>query len=61
MREHGKSIETHIYPGTDHAFFNDTRPEVYDAEAAADAWRRTLEFFREHLGKESVASGGGMA
>ena len=35
----------------DHAFFNDTRPEVYDAEAAADAWRRTIEFFRTHLGK----------
>ncbi|MBV8857177.1 MAG: dienelactone hydrolase family protein [Acidobacteria bacterium] len=50
-RAHGKSIETHTYPGTDHAFFNDTRPEVYDADAAADAWRRTLEFFREHLGK----------
>ncbi len=49
MREHGKAIETHIYPGTDHAFFNDTRPEVYDAGAAADAWRRTLEFFRAHL------------
>ena len=50
VREHGKSIETHIYPGIDHAFFNDTRPEVYDAEAAADAWRRTIEFFRKHLG-----------
>jgi carboxymethylenebutenolidase len=49
VREHGKAIETHTYPGTDHAFFNDTRPEVYDAEAAADAWRRTVEFFREHL------------
>jgi carboxymethylenebutenolidase len=49
MREHGRSIETHIYPGTDHAFFNDTRPEVYDAEAAADAWRRTIEFLRKHL------------
>jgi carboxymethylenebutenolidase len=49
MREHGKSIETHTYPGTDHAFFNDTRPEVYDPEAAADAWRRTIEFLRAHL------------
>jgi carboxymethylenebutenolidase len=49
MREHGRSIETHIYPGTDHAFFNDTRPEVYDAVAAADAWRRTIEFFHKHL------------
>jgi carboxymethylenebutenolidase len=50
LREHGKQIETHIYPGTDHAFFNDTRPEVYNADAAADAWRRTVDFFREHLG-----------
>ena len=50
LREHGKQVETHIYPGTDHAFFNDTRPEVYDAEAADDAWRRTVEFFRAHLG-----------
>ncbi len=33
----------------DHAFFNDTRPQVYDAEAAADAWRRVLEHFRKHL------------
>jgi carboxymethylenebutenolidase len=49
MREHGKSIETHTYPDADHAFFNDTRPEVYDAEAAADAWRRTIEFLRAHL------------
>ncbi|MDQ3743523.1 MAG: dienelactone hydrolase family protein [Acidobacteriota bacterium] len=49
LKERGKQAEVHIYPGTDHAFFNDTRPEVYDAEAAADAWRRTVEFFREHL------------
>ena len=33
----------------DHAFFNDTRPQVYDAEAAADAWKRVLDHFKEHL------------
>lgn len=33
----------------DHAFFNDTRPAVYDAEAAADAWQRVLDLFRKHL------------
>ena len=33
----------------DHAFFNDTRPQVYDAEAAADAWKRVLEHFKKHL------------
>ena len=49
LKQHGKAIETHTYPGTNHAFFNDTRPEVYDAAAAADAWRRTIEFFRKHL------------
>jgi carboxymethylenebutenolidase len=50
LRAHGRQVETHIYAGTDHAFFNDTRPEVYDPEAAEDAWRRTLAFFRQHLG-----------
>ncbi|HYE15695.1 MAG TPA: dienelactone hydrolase family protein [Pyrinomonadaceae bacterium] len=49
LKELGKRAEFHIYPGADHAFFNDTRPEVYDAEAAADAWRRTVEFFRASL------------
>lgn len=33
----------------DHAFFNDTRPEVYDATAAADAWRRVLGLFDARL------------
>ena len=50
LKELGKQIEAHIYPGTDHAFFNDTRPEVYDADAADDAWRRTVQFLRKHLG-----------
>ena len=45
----GKSFETHIYKGTDHAFFNDTRPEVYNAEASKDAWRRVIEFMRANL------------
>jgi len=33
----------------DHAFFNDTRPAVYDPQAAADAWIRVLELFKQHL------------
>ena len=33
----------------DHAFFNNTRPEVYNAEAAADAWQRVLNLFRQRL------------
>ncbi len=47
--------EVHKYPGTSHAFFNDTRPDVYHAEAAAEAWARTLAFLdtyilADHLG-----------
>jgi carboxymethylenebutenolidase len=45
----GKQSEIHVYPGVDHAFFNDERKDVYDRAAAADAWRRTLAFFRQHL------------
>src|SRR5262245_38286090 len=49
IRAAGKSVEVHIYPGVDHAFFNDTRPDVYNREAATDAWNRTLDFFRRNL------------
>lgn len=45
----GKTVELQVYPGADHAFFNDTRPEVYNEDAAADAWIRTLELLRRNL------------
>ncbi len=44
----GLPVEVVSYDA-DHAFFNDTRPEVYDAAAAQDAWRRVLAHFRKHL------------
>jgi len=47
-RKYKLPIEVVSYDA-DHAFFNDTRPEVYNAEAAADAWRRVLELFRKQL------------
>jgi carboxymethylenebutenolidase len=50
LRALGKEAEFHVYPGTDHAFFNDSRPEVHDAEASRLAWDRTLEFLRARLG-----------
>ncbi len=50
LKDLGKSVEVHVYEGADHAFFNDTRPEVFDAEAAQLAWERTLDFLRSHLG-----------
>ncbi|MBK5221297.1 MAG: dienelactone hydrolase family protein [Acidimicrobiia bacterium] len=49
LNDLGKQAELIVYPAVDHAFFNDTRPEVYDAEAAQLAWSRTLGFFRAHL------------
>jgi carboxymethylenebutenolidase len=49
LKELGKSVEIHIYPDTDHAFFNDQRPDVYNPKAAEDAWRRVIQFFAKHL------------
>ena len=46
----GKDVDFIVYYGVDHAFFNDTRPEVYDEHAASTAWVRTLEFLRAKLG-----------
>jgi len=33
----------------DHAFFNNTRPEVYDESAAKDAWALVVGFFNDKL------------
>jgi carboxymethylenebutenolidase len=50
LKDLGKEVEFFIYPGCDHAFFNDTRPEVHDEDASRQAWVRTLEFLRSKLG-----------
>ena len=49
MRRLGKRYDFRIYPGAGHAFFNDTG-DRYDEAAAADAWNRTLAFFKNNLG-----------
>jgi carboxymethylenebutenolidase len=51
IRSADKQIDIHIYPGVGHAFFNDSRPDAYDANAARDAWERTLQLFSRHLGR----------
>jgi carboxymethylenebutenolidase len=38
----------HMYPGAEHAFFNDTSPR-YNPEAARQAWERTISFFKLKL------------
>ncbi|MGZ5430167.1 MAG: dienelactone hydrolase family protein, partial [Thermoanaerobaculia bacterium] len=45
----GKKVETIIFRGAPHGFFNDTRPDVYREECAKDAWQRTVAHFRAHL------------
>jgi carboxymethylenebutenolidase len=46
-----KEANIHIYEGANHAFANPSG-ERYDAEAAQDAWEKTVKFLAEHL-KES--------
>jgi carboxymethylenebutenolidase len=41
-------MELHAYDAQ-HAFMNDTRPEVYDEKNAKLAWERTIAFFKKHL------------
>jgi carboxymethylenebutenolidase len=43
------NAEIHVYEGTQHAFFNDNRPDLYDETAARLSWDRTLAFLRAHL------------
>lgn len=46
----GTPVEIVVYPNAQHAFFNDTRAESFNAEASADAWQRTLEWLGRYLG-----------
>jgi carboxymethylenebutenolidase len=48
MTRHGKPHQFHSYPGAGHAFLNRFRP-TYRPEAAADAWRKCLDFLARHL------------
>lgn len=45
----GGSVEVLVYEA-DHAFVNDTRPEVYSPDNAAVAWERSMAFLHQHLG-----------
>ncbi len=44
----GRPFDVQVYAGASHAFFNDTGAS-YNATAAADAWTRTLGWFRQHV------------
>lgn len=61
MRELGKPMETHIYPDARHGFAQrEFRSEgAYLAEAATDAWKKTLSFLSVNLAKKSTATAPG--
>ncbi len=48
IRAAGKEVDAYFYDA-DHAFFNDERPAVYNAEAANLAWERTVTFLKRAL------------
>jgi carboxymethylenebutenolidase len=45
----GGQVTVYDYAGTEHAFFNDDRPEVYNESASTLSWDRTLTFLHERL------------
>jgi len=49
LKKQNKEYQIFIYPGTGHAFNNDTNPDRYNADAAKLAWGRTVSFFKEKL------------
>ena len=49
FKKQGKTADFSIFPNVGHAFFNDSRPDVYDEQYATQAWQKMVEFFRQHL------------
>lgn len=48
MTEQEVEFAYKVYPNTGHAFFNDSNPTTYDAEAANDSWKQSLAFLAEY-------------
>jgi carboxymethylenebutenolidase len=49
LRAAGKRAAFHVQPRVGHAFMNDTRPDRFNAAAAAEGWERLLAFLRAEL------------
>lgn len=49
LRSKGKIFELKTYPRVPNGFFNNSRPELYQAEAARDAFARTFNFLDRYL------------
>ncbi|MBO0331876.1 dienelactone hydrolase family protein [[Muricauda] lutisoli] len=48
LNELDKDYEVHFYPDVNHGFHNNTTPR-FDKASADLAWKRTIDFFKEHL------------
>jgi carboxymethylenebutenolidase len=55
LKANNKKFTMYTYPGTQHAFNNDTGAARYNEAAAKLAWSRTLAFFKETLGTPAKA------
>jgi carboxymethylenebutenolidase len=49
LRKAGREVTFYRYDGAGHWFFEDDKPQYYNAEAAAMAWDRTIAFLRSAL------------
>jgi carboxymethylenebutenolidase len=52
LKKNNVKYQAFTYPGTQHGFNNDTTPR-YDEAAAKLAWKRTIDFFNQHLRAQS--------
>jgi carboxymethylenebutenolidase len=50
MKQAGRSVDVHIYPGAGHAFANPTRTDAYRPQATKDSWEKMMTFFSSALG-----------
>ena len=51
MLDGGKDLTLKTFPQTRHGFFNNTRKEVYDRDAASEAWNIAKWFLERTLGR----------
>jgi len=49
LKNAGKNVDFTVFSDADHAFFNDTRSDVYHDEYARQCWERMVKFFGDNL------------
>jgi len=55
LQQLGKNFQSKVYPGAGHGFFCNDRPSFH-ADAAKDAWQRTLDFLEANLKKGKASA-----